>query len=407
MNGDSADTIATLNIDRESYSQFSRVYRGNNTDLNVTGEDPASTDTFVNGQLFDKVYHDADGEVDEFLSTKRDIAFAGGSGTAEDPLLIANATQFSYLANPEVIATGVKDFKLSEDLTLSEIPSFDGREETNIDLADNTLNINSRASGDDSITITSGTVKLFSSSENKGVLVCDTSSNIVQTAFEITSGASLIVDNLDITTTSLFAYPRGDAAKVEVLNSNISAQSYGISTNAGKVDNYNVQINVENSTISSALGAGIMINVPGTLNVKNSEIYGLSQAIFVRAGNVNVEDTLLKINNERELGAEAYLNKAWGNGNAAPKGFIVIGDRWDREKSSYLSSNIVANLTSVSFKAVDATDAEKYDYPFVYAYYTGNTEKPTITLDSNTIDNIGGLEENPRFSQYNVDIKTK
>ncbi len=408
MNGDSDEHIATLNIDRESYAQFSRIHRGNNTDLNVLDEDPASTNTFIDGKLYTKVYN-TDGEFDEVLSTETDISFAGGSGTAEDPLLIADASQFAYLNDPAVIKTGVTDFKITSDLTLETILPISGRAETNIDLGEHKLTIDPAVSvaAQATTSIAQGTLKIFSSAtDTKGVLDCKTFiNNYTQTSFEIISGASLILDNVDATSDTVFAYPRGDAASVDILNSTVTAFAYGISTNAATSENYNVEINVDNSEVTSTAGAGIIINVPGTLNIIDSIVSGNTHAVFARAGRVNISNSTLKLDNSKDADADAWIGKAWGSGNGAPKGFLVVGDSWNGEKSGYMSSNIQVNLTNISFETIEASgDVETKDYPYVYAYYTGSTEQPTITLDAETIANIGGLEDNSLFSQHNVKV---
>lgn len=187
-----------------------------------------------------------------------------------------------------------------------------------IDLNENELSLTGSiavnlTNGDD-LTIANGTLER---SEMSGA---------AYSAFSIASNSSFTLDNVTATTNGCLCYPQGDAAEVNIVNSNVSGNGYVVATNAATVDNYNVEINIENSILNASY-CPVLINVPGTLNISNSTITGGSQALVVRAGTASVNDTTLATTLGEDDFWTSYDSSNWGNGNAVAMAVITIGNR--------------------------------------------------------------------------------
>ncbi len=125
-----------------------------------------------------------------------------------------------------------------------------------------------------------------------------------------------------------------EAARIDVIDSEIyTTDYYCISTNASDTTSgQNVEINVINSTLTANDPNGdctaILMNVPGTLTVENSEITAGRQAVIVRTGEATIKDSTL--NNTlayTEANWAKYDNAGWGSGNEVPVAVLVVGDR--------------------------------------------------------------------------------
>ena len=64
--------------------------------------------------------------------------------------------------------------------------------------------------------------------------------DITSALFNIKTGCELSLDNVKLSTNACALFPQGDAAKLVCKNSEISAVTYAVGTNAGTTDNYNV-----------------------------------------------------------------------------------------------------------------------------------------------------------------------
>ena len=194
----------------------------------------------------------------------------------------------------------------------------------------------------------------------------------------ITAGSSIAIDNVEVDTKGSFLYPCGDAAHVTVTNSTIRCGVYAVATNAATVDNYNIIIDLQDSTFESKYGyqspadgdsCVICMNVPGVLNMKNCKVMGTRQGVFVRGGNATIEDstiTLTAVNDSSLYGTpEQYINSNWGGGDEVPMAALVVGNRV-AENGSY-KYPATCNLRNVTVTAPEG-------YKAVYTYGM-NTDK--------------------------------
>lgn len=149
---------------------------------------------------------------------------------------------------------------------------------------------------------------------------------------------TLTLNNVDvISTTSAIAVARGT---LNMTGGSITADgTYGIGTNAtvseGQPLYGDVTISLENVTIAAEKGyfdptwtndsAAVLINVPGTLTMKNVTATGARQGVVVRGGTATIENSTIV-----SLGTctdKSYLEEDWGSGSNLPHAALVVGDR--------------------------------------------------------------------------------
>ncbi len=173
-------------------------------------------------------------------------------------------------------------------------------------------------------------------------------------------GATLELDTVNITTTGSALFPVGEATKVSVVDCDINAGVYCVATNAGDTKNGGVVIEIIGSQLKSngykqTAGAWdsddcpVLINVPCTLTIKDSELTGNRQGLVVRAGTATVEDTIINyIPTFVPTAKQDYESKAWGSGNEVPMGAIVVGNHstgtgYDKDRSLTIK-NVTVNI---------------------------------------------------------------
>ena len=234
-----------------------------------------------------------------------------------------------------VLEENITTDTLVTDNTLSEI-------NLTIDLNGHYLTYNAK----NTISITNGgSLKLTDSSGKKGTLEFSKigiapENTASQTSIKPQKNSSLIVENINFKCPNGSGFfPQGEGASVTIKNSNIEAKLYCIGTNAEGVENYGVNITIDDSNITALSDDGdncaILMNVGGNLNIKNSEITGDRQALIARAGEVKVEDTTLKVTGKfvdkyvggEEAASTLYQNTDWLSGNEVPTGALVVGNR--------------------------------------------------------------------------------
>ena len=208
-------------------------------------------------------------------------------------------------------------------------------------------------------------------------------------AFDVNNGASLTLENVVLKAfdTAIRTEPVADkAATINVKNSTIISDTFGITTNATNTAGSAtavVTINVEGSTISmnpdafgaagkgtSVDNAAMLINVPSKTTIKDSTLTANRQVIIARgAGDVNISNTTLNLvegylaNPESGYPESDMLEGKWGEGNRVSHAALTIGndnsDAYQSKTTVILSSDVKINVpTGVSkvFIASDFTD---------------------------------------------------
>lgn len=144
-------------------------------------------------------------------------------------------------------------------------------------------------------------------------------------SFFIGAGAKIAVDNIVVNAKESAFYPCGQNASVSINNSIINAGAYGIGTNANDKSHYGVIINISNSKIKSD-ATPIMLNLTGTLTIKDSELIGGQQCLFLRAGTAIVENTVMKFSKINTITKEEMLTWGSNGGDGIPFAAIIVGN---------------------------------------------------------------------------------
>lgn len=189
-------------------------------------------------------------------------------------------------------------------------------------------------------------------------------------------------------------FPAGNATSATITNSNITAGTYAVGTNAQTkngdlVYSYNINVTIENSTLSTTGynnndgdTCTVMINVPGTLNIENSTIIGSRQAVVARGGVTSIADSTITLTSPYN-GSDKnnYDTTTWGSGNNLPMAALVVGNHADAYK--YPATCTLSNTT------VTAPDG----YKTVYTYGMESTEtvNRTVTFSADSQSNVGTI----------------
>ncbi|MDM8289665.1 hypothetical protein QUW41_10185, partial [Slackia piriformis] len=203
--------------------------------------------------------------------------------------------------------------------------------------------------------------------------------------FNIQKGTSITLDDVVFMTNGAALFPTGDAASVNVSNSEIYAPVYCVGTNAGTADNYGVVITLTGSTFMTAIvestkaqlpegdSCPVMINVPGTLLMDECQVVGTRQAVVVRGGSAKITRSEIMIVPtvgvvpEEMIGCNLYTNndpyangEIWKSGNEVPFGAVVLGNNSD----AYKYPAAVDLEETIIFVSEESRDR----FPAVYAY---------------------------------------
>ena len=266
----------------------------------------------------------------------------------------------------------------------------DGVKTLTIDLGKNTL------------TLTNNTSILLADGKSltiqNGNLVSKPLENPTVTAFNIQSGSSIKLDNVTYDCTGSALYPQGNAAKVTVIDSTITADVYAVATNAGQTDNYDVVIDLKDSTfqarLRSELSKGdscpVMINIPGKLTMDSCTVIGGRQGVLVRGGTAKISNTDIQLNATYIDGKDKYLDGNWGSGNEVPMAALVVGNR----------SNAYNYPTDCTLSNVTVTATSGYTGTYVYGM---SDEGREVTFNYDASTELGTLVTEGEVSTDNVE----
>ena len=158
------------------------------------------------------------------------------------------------------------------------------------------------------------------------------------------TGATLNVSNINVVATKGECFfPKGDAARVNVVNCDMSANYYCIGTNAATTDNYNVIIDLKGSTFTSKNatdGTPVYINVEGVLNIDDCELTSPRQGLMVRAGTANITNSTITTTG-KYTNKDQYYTGAWGSGNEVPAAALVVGNYAAGAATAYEANAVV------------------------------------------------------------------
>lgn len=205
-------------------------------------------------------------------------------------------------------------------------------------------------------------------------------------------GATLTVENVDYNSTLTSFLVLSKNSTLNVTDSTvISKYAYVIGTNAAQkgedgTGTHGVIINVTGSTLKSDYidadsgSVTVFFNVPGNLNIEDSKIYGVQNAVAVRGGTANISNSMLSTPNGVSLDG-TDISVGWGSGNALPFGTLLVGN--NSESAYQYPSNVTVTNTTIT--------SDNENVPAIYIWGNATEENgATLSLDQNTYDKMQG-----------------
>ena len=155
----------------------------------------------------------------------------------------------------------------------------------------------------------------------------------------VLDGATLTVEDVEYnsTLTSFGVQCKGSTLNV-VDSTVISTDAFVIGTNASEkgkdgTGTHGVIINVTGSTLKSDYidkdsgSVTVFFNVPGNLNIEDSTIYGVQNAVMVRGGTAVISGSTLTTAETIAAGSEdKFTTGNWGTGNSVPYATLLVGN---------------------------------------------------------------------------------
>lgn len=296
---------------------------------------------------------------------------------------------------PEADSNGI--ITLTESVSIPAGPTttaeIEGNLWTNLLKNDTTIDLNGKT-----LTLTTGGTIIVPEGKSftikNGTIQANNYGNGTISVFSASKDSKIIFDNITMVTNGAAIFPAGNATSATITNSNITAGTYAVGTNAQTkngdlVYSYNINVTIENSTLSTTGynnndgdTCTVMINVPGTLNIENSTIIGSRQAVVARGGVTSIADSTITLTSPYN-GSDKnnYDTTTWGSGNNLPMAALVVGNHADAYK--YPATCTLNNTT------VTAPDG----YKTVYTYgmkSTGEIDR-TVTFSADGQSNVGTI----------------
>lgn len=227
----------------------------------------------------------------------------------------------------------------------------------------------------------------------KGTIIAKQLPDGSTSLFNIQAGSSISLNKVGLDTNGSALYPKGNAAKVDVIDSTIAAGVYAVGTNASTEDNGGVVITLKDSFFNCTQygyqnwdkdACAVMINVKGMLNIDNCAIVGSRQGVLVRGGTANVRNSTITTTGEYTTGIGQYLDGNWSSGDEVPMAALVVGNR--SNAYNYPSVCTVENTVIVS---------ENQQVPAIYTYGMDEADrKVTLTISGENTKVQGSISNN-------------
>lgn len=215
---------------------------------------------------------------------------------------------------------------------------------------------------------------------------------LIAAGLVVVDGATLTVENVEYNSTLTSFLVLSKNSTLNVTGSTvISKYAYVIGTNAAQkgedgTGTHGVIINVTGSTLKSDYidadsgSVTVFFNVPGNLNIEDSKIYGVQNAVAVRGGTANISNSMLSTPNGVSLDG-TDISVGWGSGNALPFGTLLVGN--NSESAYQYPSNVTVTNTTIT--------SDNENVPAIYIWGNATEENgATLSLDQNTYDKMQG-----------------
>ena len=256
------------------------------------------------------------------------------------------------------------EITLLKDVTLTTIRTLENQINIKINLNKHTITYTSnRASA---FTVTDGAyLKL----ENGSLNFTLNSPDGTDPSISIKSAASVELVDIDYQTDGAALFVIGDAATVIVKNSTIeTSKTYAVGTNANDAENYNVNINLINSTLKGC--SPVLINVPGILNIDNCDIIGEMHGVIVRGGTATIKNSRITQDYKDTDSDNMYTyfdERNWGSGNTVQLGGLIIGNK---STAYQYPSTVTVENTIIT---INTPTTSKGYFPAIFTYGNSGT----------------------------------
>lgn len=179
--------------------------------------------------------------------------------------------------------------------------------------------------------------------------------------------AALEINNvtMDMGENSILVDQGVNNAVIDIIGSTIKTNDwYCFSTNANNRDSgHDVVINIKDSVMETTNpdSAAILFNIPGTMNIENSQLKANRQGVINRCGTMNIKNSTITCTGTFNDN-DKYANAAWGSGNEVPMGVIVVGNRNENANGAYNYDATLSldNVTLISENGVSEIYAAAY-----------------------------------------------
>ena len=279
--------------------------------------------------------------------------------------------------------SGYSTIRLTADIEYTNLAAFNTAVQAangslTIDLNDNTLTLTANGT---TITAQNG----FELTIANGELIAN-NSTYTKACFSAETDSTITFEDLLVTSTGSVLLPRGDAAEINIIDSNIETTGvYVVGTNAATEDNYGVEINIDHSTLTTKADDGdscvVMINVAGTLNIKDTDIIGQRQGVIVRAGTATLDNVYIEVDLKYTAGTAHDSNPSgWLSGNEVAYGALIVGNN---TKSTY-NADAIVKMTGGGITCTTSVSALKGHTNAIYAVRVGGSNNTTSVTLSGT-----------------------
>ncbi len=218
----------------------------------------------------------------------------------------------------------------------------------------------------------------------------------------VLDGATLTIEDVEYNSKLTSLGVQGKNSTVNVTGSTVTSKdAFVIGTNASAegedgTGTHGVIINVTGSTLKSDYidadsgSVTVFFNVPGNLNIEDSTIYGVQNAVMVRGGTAVIKNSTLTTAEQIAAGSEdKFTNENWKDGNNVPYAALLVGDR---NNTAY---NYSAFVTLVNTEIKSGND----EVPTVYIWQDDNNGASLIadydTQTKSGISSEGGISGKP------------
>ena len=300
------------------------------------------------------------------------------TNSSTEVIEVSNATNLLAAIDE---AQDERTIKLMGDIAVN-LPDFTAVKNLTFDLNSQTLTM-TNAQG---ISVDNGARVTF---KNGKIISNELAGQANEAVIGVTSGSIVTLDRIEFETDVTGLLVRGDAAELNIINqSAIRAKGFCFGTNAADENNYNVKINLKDSTFTGsaedgAAGTAMYINVPGNLDIDNCTINGYFHGLIVRGGTAEIKNSTIINYLDDSSNASYFEGKDWGSGNKVNLAALTLGNKISSENNPY---NYPTEVTLVNTTITSAGEAAS-SYPAIYAWANSDPDNGVnISYDNCTIN---------------------